>query len=68
MFYLSEGPVGMGMMIFSAAGGGGGGTVSSAGILEQSVRVRNQLGIGYRPARLHRLSETIPHGIDSWAS
>jgi hypothetical protein len=44
----------------------GGGTVSSAGILEESMRVRNQLGIGleYWPARL-RLSETIPHEIDS---
>jgi hypothetical protein len=35
---------------------------SCAGILEQSMRARNQTGIGlsYRRARLHRLTESIP--------
>ncbi len=35
---------------------------SSAGILEQSMRVRSRVGIGlsYRPARLCRLAESIP--------
>ncbi len=35
---------------------------ASAGILEQSMGARNQVGIGltYRPARLHRLVESIP--------
>jgi hypothetical protein len=35
---------------------------ASAGILEQSMGARNQVGIGlpYRPARLHRLAESIP--------
>ncbi len=38
-----------------------------AGILEQSMRARDRVGIGsYRPARLHRPAESIP-GIDSWA-
>ncbi len=38
---------------------GGGGGKCSAGILEQSMGTRNQVGIGlsYRPARLHRLAE-----------
>ncbi len=32
-----------------------------AGILEQSMRARNRVGIGsYRPARLHRPTESIP--------
>jgi hypothetical protein len=36
--------------------------VGCAGILEQSMGARNQVGIGlsYRPARLHRLAESIP--------
>jgi hypothetical protein len=35
---------------------------SCAGILGQSLGVRNRVGIGlsYRPARLHRLAESIP--------
>ncbi len=35
---------------------------NSGGILEQSLGDRNQVGIGllYRPARLHRLAESIP--------
>jgi hypothetical protein len=35
---------------------------ASAGILEQSMGARNQVGIGlpYRPARLHRPAESIP--------
>jgi hypothetical protein len=40
------------------------------GILEQSMGSRNRVGIGlsYRPAKLHRLAESIPFfGIDSWA-
>jgi hypothetical protein len=39
--------------------------VSSAGILEQSMGI----GLSYRPARLHRLAESIPWilGIDFWA-
>ncbi len=48
----------------SGEGGGGGGGVSltCAGILEQSMGARNQLGIGlsYRPTWLHRLAELIP--------
>jgi hypothetical protein len=38
------------------------GKVFSAGILEQSMGARNRVGIGlsYRPARLHRLAESIP--------
>jgi hypothetical protein len=48
--------------------GGGGGmdsgitAVLSAGILEQSMGARNRIGIGlsYRPARLHKLAESIP--------
>ncbi len=37
-------------------------TLYSAGIFKQSMRARNRLGIGlsYRPARLHRLAESIP--------
>jgi hypothetical protein len=37
-------------------------TFSNAGIIEQSMGARNQVGIGlsYRPARLHRLAESIP--------
>ncbi len=33
------------------------------------MRIRNRVGIGlsYRPARLHRLAELIPQGINSWA-
>jgi hypothetical protein len=36
--------------------------LASAGIFEQSMGARNQVGIGfsYRPARLHRLAESIP--------
>jgi hypothetical protein len=36
--------------------------VSCAGILEQSMGPRNREGIGlwYRPAKLHRLAESIP--------
>jgi hypothetical protein len=36
-------------------------TSINAGILEQSMGDRNQVGIGlsYRPARLHRLAESI---------
>ncbi len=36
--------------------------VNCAGIFEQSMGARNQVGIGfsYRPARLHRLAESIP--------
>jgi hypothetical protein len=35
---------------------------SSAGIFEQSMVARNRVGIGlsFRPARLHRLTESIP--------
>jgi hypothetical protein len=35
---------------------------NSAGIFKQSMGARNRVGIGllYRPARLHRLAETIP--------
>jgi hypothetical protein len=35
---------------------------SSAGILEQSIGTRNRvvIGLSYRPARLHRLVESIP--------
>jgi hypothetical protein len=35
---------------------------TSAGILEQSMGARNRVGTGlsYRPARLHRLAESIP--------
>ena len=35
---------------------------SCAGILEQSMGARNRVGIGlsHRPARLHRLAESIP--------
>ncbi len=35
---------------------------SCAGILEQSMEARNQVGIGlsYRPSRLNRLAESIP--------
>ncbi len=35
---------------------------ASAGILEQSMGAGNRVGIGlsYRPARLHRLAESIP--------
>jgi hypothetical protein len=35
---------------------------ASAGILEQSMGAKNQVAIGlsYRPARLHRLAESIP--------
>ncbi len=35
---------------------------SSAGILEQSMGARNRVGIGlsYRPARPHRLADSIP--------
>ncbi len=35
--------------------------ITSAGILEQSFGARNRVGIGlsYRPARLHRLAESI---------
>ncbi len=38
------------------------GFFSSAGILEQSMGAGNRLGVGlsYRPARLHRLAESIP--------
>jgi hypothetical protein len=34
----------------------------SAGILEQSMGARNRVGIrlSYRPARLHRLPESVP--------
>jgi hypothetical protein len=40
-----------------------------AGILDQSMGAKNRVGIGvsYRPAKLHRLAESIPSGIDSWA-
>jgi hypothetical protein len=36
--------------------------IISAGNLEQFMGVKNQIGIGlsYRPARLHRLTESIP--------
>jgi hypothetical protein len=36
--------------------------VACAGILEHSMEARNRVGIGlsYRPARLHRLAESIP--------
>jgi len=36
--------------------------LSGAGILEQSMRAKNGVGIwlSYRPARLHRLAESIP--------
>jgi hypothetical protein len=36
--------------------------LTSAGILEQSMGVRNRVGIGlsYRPDRQHRLAESIP--------
>ncbi len=36
--------------------------LTSAGILEHSMVARNQVGVGlsYRPARLHRLAESIP--------
>jgi hypothetical protein len=35
---------------------------SRAGIFKQSMRARNQgeIGLSYRPARLHRLAEFIP--------
>ncbi len=38
------------------------GQKSSSGILEQSMGARNRVGIGlpYRPARLHRLAQSIP--------
>jgi hypothetical protein len=38
------------------------GTYYCAGTLEQSMGARNQVGIGlsYRPARLHRLAESMP--------
>jgi hypothetical protein len=47
-------------------GNGYGRVKSSAGILEQSMRARNRVGVGlsYRPARLYRLAELIP-GNDS---
>jgi hypothetical protein len=37
-------------------------TIYCAGILEQSMGARNRVGKGlpYRPARLHRLEESIP--------
>jgi hypothetical protein len=37
-------------------------SVSCAGILEQSIGAGNRVGKGlpYRPARLHRLAESIP--------
>jgi hypothetical protein len=43
-------------------GGGGGTAVSSAVILEQSMGARNRVGVRlpHRPARLHRLAESIP--------
>jgi hypothetical protein len=46
-------------------GGRGGGVLgftTYAGIFEQSMGARNQVGIGFscRPARLHRLAESIP--------
>jgi hypothetical protein len=31
-----------------------------AGIFKKSMGARNRAGIGYRPARLHRLAEFIP--------
>jgi hypothetical protein len=36
-------------------------TLTSAGILEQSMGARNQVGIGlsYQPARLHKLAKSI---------
>jgi hypothetical protein len=39
-------------------------TDSCAGILEQSMGARNRVGIRllYRPAKLHRLAESIPGG------
>ncbi len=41
---------------------GRGGGQDSAGIFKQSVRARNreEIGLSYRPARLHRLAELIP--------
>jgi hypothetical protein len=42
----------------------------SAGILEQSIRARNRVGIGlsYRPARLLIGWQNHFLGIDSWAT
>jgi hypothetical protein len=36
--------------------------LSNTGILVQSIKARNRVGIvlSYRPARLHRLAESIP--------
>ncbi len=38
---------------------------SGAGIYKQSMGARNRVGIGYRPARLHRLAEFIPWKLES---
>jgi hypothetical protein len=40
----------------------GGGNIASADILKHSMGARNRVGIGlsYRPARRHRLAESIP--------
>ncbi len=37
----------------------------SAGILKQSMRARNRVGLGlsYRPARLRKLAESIPWNL-----
>jgi hypothetical protein len=42
--------------------------VTSSGLLEQSMGARNRAGIGlsYRPARLHRLAESIPGPLNNY--